>query len=107
MDDVIDHAAPMSTSSHAGGDAPIAATFQTRFNPATLSYSYFPVKAAQLFTTVGKARRVYVLATHGVFSGDSCAQLRSAPIEKVLVTNSIPQEEHVKQCDKIKVRHKQ
>ena len=71
---------------------------------ASRSAASSAVKAAHLFTTVGKANRVYVLATHGIFSGDSCAQLNSAPIEKVLVTNSIPQEEHVKQCSKIKVR---
>ncbi|MFL5341432.1 MAG: ribose-phosphate diphosphokinase [Gemmataceae bacterium] len=36
------------------------------------------------------ARAVYVCATHGVLSDDAVAKLRDAPIEEVIVTDSIP-----------------
>jgi ribose-phosphate pyrophosphokinase len=36
------------------------------------------------------ARAVYVCATHGVLAGDAVQKLRDAPIEQVIVTDSIP-----------------
>lgn len=36
------------------------------------------------------ARRVFACCTHGVFSGDALDLLKKSPIEKILVTNTIP-----------------
>jgi ribose-phosphate pyrophosphokinase len=36
------------------------------------------------------ARRVFVAATHPVFTGSAVERLRAAPVEEVIVTNSIP-----------------
>jgi len=38
------------------------------------------------------ARRVFACCTHGVFSGDALDRLKKSPIEKILVTNTIPLE---------------
>jgi len=36
------------------------------------------------------AKRVYAAATHGLFSGDANAVLREAPVDKILVTDTVP-----------------
>jgi ribose-phosphate pyrophosphokinase len=36
------------------------------------------------------ARRVFIAATHPVFTGSAVERLRAAPVEEVIVTNSIP-----------------
>jgi ribose-phosphate pyrophosphokinase len=46
--------------------------------------------AAHTARNVGKARAVYILATHGVLCGDAIPRLRAAPIEKVVITDTIP-----------------
>ncbi len=46
--------------------------------------------AAKIAKTVGKARAVYIFATHGVLCGDAISRLRSAPVEKVVITDTIP-----------------
>jgi ribose-phosphate pyrophosphokinase len=46
--------------------------------------------AARTARTVGKARAVYVFATHGVLCGDAIKNLREAPIEKITITDTIP-----------------
>ena len=48
------------------------------------------------------ARKIYSCATHGVLCGDAIARLRSAPIEQVIITDSIPLTEE-KQLPKINV----
>jgi ribose-phosphate pyrophosphokinase len=46
--------------------------------------------AARTARTVGKARAVYVFATHGVLCGDAMKNLREAPIERITITDTIP-----------------
>ena len=46
--------------------------------------------AARTARNVGKARAVYVFATHGVLCGDAMKNLREAPIEKITITDTIP-----------------
>lgn len=46
--------------------------------------------AARTARTVGKARAVYILATHGVLCGNAIKNLREAPVEKIAITDTIP-----------------
>lgn len=41
------------------------------------------------------AARVYVAATHGLFSGPSAERIRNAGIEEIVVTDTVPFEKHV------------
>ncbi|PTB70022.1 ribose-phosphate pyrophosphokinase [Trichoderma citrinoviride] len=59
-------------------------------------------RAAKLLKREG-ATKVYALITHGVFSGDSIARVNASAIDKVIVTNSVPQEEHRRLCPKLEV----
>lgn len=45
----------------------------------------------------GGARSVYAVVSHGLLSGDSMSMLAQLPLEKIVVTNTICQTEHVKQ----------
>lgn len=49
------------------------------------------------------AIKVYAILTHGIFSGPAISRINNAPFEAVVVTNTIPQEEKIKQCPKIQV----
>ncbi len=46
-------------------------------------------KAAEAILSRG-ATKVYTVATHGIFAGDAIAVLETSPIEKVIVTDTIP-----------------
>ncbi len=46
--------------------------------------------AARTARTVGKAKAVYIFSTHGVLCGDAIKNLREAPVEKVVITDTIP-----------------
>lgn len=50
-------------------------------------------RAAKLLKKEG-ATKIYALLTHGVFSGDAISRIKASAIDKVVVTNSVPQEEH-------------
>ncbi|KXX77596.1 Ribose-phosphate pyrophosphokinase 5 [Madurella mycetomatis] len=50
-------------------------------------------RAAKLLKKEG-ATRIYALLTHGVFSGDAISRIQASAIDKVVVTNSVPQHEH-------------
>jgi ribose-phosphate pyrophosphokinase len=54
-------------------------------------------RAAKLLKKEG-AHTVYALVTHGVFSGDACDRINASAIDKVITTNSVPQEEHLAKC---------
>jgi len=58
--------------------------------------------AAELVKERG-ARKIYVAATHGVFSGDCIKQLKAAPIDEIVVTDTIPLREEVKALGKVTV----
>jgi ribose-phosphate pyrophosphokinase len=48
------------------------------------------VSAAKTARTIGKAKAVYIFATHGVLCGPAIKNLREAPVEKVIITDTIP-----------------
>jgi ribose-phosphate pyrophosphokinase len=49
------------------------------------------VAAAEAVVKRGRAKKVYCIATHGVFGGDCLEQLQACEcIDKVVVTNSFP-----------------
>lgn len=59
-------------------------------------------RAAKLLKKEG-ATKVYALITHGVLSGDAIERINASALDKVVVTNSVPQEEHKKRCPKLEV----
>ncbi|KAL9032067.1 MAG: hypothetical protein Q9214_008124, partial [Letrouitia sp. 1 TL-2023] len=59
-------------------------------------------RAAKLLKKEG-ATKVYALITHGVLSGDAIERINASALDKVIVTNSVPQEEHKKLCPKLEV----
>jgi ribose-phosphate pyrophosphokinase len=60
------------------------------------------VKAAGALKTNG-AERVLACAVHGVLSGAAIDRLESAPIDQVIITNTIPFDGDRARCKKIKV----
>lgn len=59
-------------------------------------------RAAKLLKKEG-AKKVYALITHGVLSGDAIERINASALDRVIVTNSVPQEEHEKLCPKLEV----
>ena len=59
-------------------------------------------RAAKLLKKEG-ATKVYALLTHGVLSGDAIERINASALDKVVVTNSVPQEQHMKRCPKLEV----
>jgi ribose-phosphate pyrophosphokinase len=59
-------------------------------------------RAAKLLKKEG-ATMVYALVTHGVLSGDAIARINASAIDKMVVTNSVPQDEHKRLCPKLQV----
>ncbi|KAG1693185.1 Ribose-phosphate pyrophosphokinase 2 [Nymphon striatum] len=49
------------------------------------------------------AVKVYAILTHGIFSGPAVSRINNALFEAVVVTNTIPQEKHMKDCEKVQV----
>ncbi|XP_022254077.1 ribose-phosphate pyrophosphokinase 2 isoform X2 [Limulus polyphemus] len=47
------------------------------------------------------ASKVYAILTHGIFSGPAISRINNASFEAVVVTNTIPQDSHMKECSKI------
>ncbi|VDM67687.1 unnamed protein product [Strongylus vulgaris] len=47
------------------------------------------------------AEKVYAFCVHGIFSGPALQRLNNSKFEAVVVTNTIPQDENMKQCPKI------
>jgi len=60
------------------------------------------VKAATALKQSG-AERVLACAVHGVLSGAAIARLEAAPIDQVIITNTIPLDSDKARCTKIKV----
>ncbi|KAJ3562431.1 hypothetical protein NPX13_g8570 [Xylaria arbuscula] len=50
-----------------------------------------------------RATVVYALITHGVFSGDAIQRINLSAIDKIVVTNSVPQDNHRRACPKLDV----
>ena len=59
-------------------------------------------RAAKLLKKEG-ATYVYALLTHGLLSGDAIERINNSALDKVVVTNSVPQDEHQKRCPKLEV----
>ncbi|KAK2629926.1 hypothetical protein QTJ16_000746 [Diplocarpon rosae] len=59
-------------------------------------------RAAKLLKKEG-ATKVYALLTHGVFSGDAIDRINASPLDRVVVTNSVPQDQHLRLCSKLEV----
>jgi len=59
-------------------------------------------RAAQLLVKHG-AKKVYALITHAILSGNAVQRINDSVIDELIVSNSVPQDEHVKACNKIKV----
>lgn len=59
-------------------------------------------RAAKLLKKEG-ATTVYALITHGVLSGNAIETINKSALDKVVVTNSLPQEEHQQRCRKLEV----
>jgi ribose-phosphate pyrophosphokinase len=47
------------------------------------------------------AQKIYAYASHAVFSGKAIDRIVESPIDRVVVTNTIPLSPHAKQCGKI------
>lgn len=60
------------------------------------------VNAAQLLKEKG-AGLIWAAATHGVLSADAIERINSSPIEKVIITDSIPQPEKVTKNSKFEI----
>ncbi|KAF8458535.1 phosphoribosyltransferase-like protein [Kalaharituber pfeilii] len=60
-------------------------------------------RAAKLLKNKGKATKVYALVTHGLFSGDAIDRINASALDKVVVTNTVPQHEHQRLCQKLEV----
>ena len=52
------------------------------------------------------ATKIYAILTHGIFSGPALSRINAACFEAVVVTNSIPQVQHMTECQKIQVYSK-
>ena len=59
-------------------------------------------RAAKLLHQHG-AKRIIALVTHGVLSGDAIERINASALDQVVVTNSVNQAEHVRQCPKLEV----
>ncbi|KAI0169333.1 phosphoribosyl pyrophosphokinase [Hypoxylon sp. FL1284] len=59
-------------------------------------------RAAKLVRKEG-ATAVYALLTHAVLSGDAISRINASALDKVIVTNSVPQDEHKRLCPKLEV----
>ena len=49
------------------------------------------------------AEGVYAFVTHGILSGPALKTISESPLEKLFVTNTIPQSSNQKSCGKIEV----
>lgn len=58
-------------------------------------------KAAEALKKRG-ARKVYAYATHAIFSGNAANNLRESVIDEIVITDSIPLSDDMKQVEKVK-----
>lgn len=59
-------------------------------------------RAAKLLKKEG-ASKVYALITHAILSGDAIERINASALDKLIVTNSVPQAEHERLSSKIEV----
>jgi ribose-phosphate pyrophosphokinase len=46
---------------------------------------------------------IIAIITHGILSGKALDRINESPLSSVIVSNTVPQDEHMKACSKIKV----
>lgn len=61
--------------------------------------SYTITRAAKLLKDQG-ASKVYAIVTHGIFSGDALSRISQSCIDKLVVSNSVPQHETIEYLGK-------
>ncbi|KAK7053846.1 ribose-phosphate pyrophosphokinase 3 [Favolaschia claudopus] len=49
------------------------------------------------------ATRICAIVTHGILSGNALANVEGSQLEKLIVTNTLPQKENIEKCKKIEV----
>lgn len=49
------------------------------------------------------AKRVFAIITHGIFSGAAMEKIESSDLEAIVATNTIPLQEKMAKCSKLKV----
>jgi len=49
------------------------------------------------------AKSVMALVTHGILSSNALEKITNSKISEIVVTNTLPQEDHIAACDKIKM----
>ncbi|KAF2260058.1 phosphoribosyl pyrophosphokinase [Lojkania enalia] len=59
-------------------------------------------RAAKLLKKEG-ATKVYALITHGILSGEAIDRINASALDKVVVTNTVDQGDHLKRCSKLEV----
>ncbi|GAB5591735.1 ribose-phosphate pyrophosphokinase [Umbelopsis nana] len=64
--------------------------------------SFTITKAAKVLRDNG-AVKIYAIITHGIMSGDAVERIQRSYLDEVIVSNTVPQDEHVQRCSKIKV----
>lgn len=57
--------------------------------------------AAEKLSEAG-ATSVYAIVTHGILSGSACQRILNTSLQALVVTNTIPQENNMAECDKIR-----
>lgn len=60
------------------------------------------VLAAQ-YLAEGGATKIYAIVTHGILSGDALKNVEESVLEKLIVTNTLPQTQNQELCKKIEV----
>ncbi|QRV76022.1 ribose-phosphate pyrophosphokinase [Ceratobasidium sp. AG-Ba] len=60
------------------------------------------VRAAQHLQEAG-AERTFAFVTHGILSGNALENIEKSVLEKVVVTNTIPQKQNLARCKKLEV----
>lgn len=60
------------------------------------------VLAAEQLKEAG-AHRIFGIVTHGILSGSALEKVSASSLEKLVVTNTIPQHQNAANCDKIEV----
>ncbi|KAJ3122517.1 ribose-phosphate pyrophosphokinase [Nowakowskiella sp. JEL0407] len=64
--------------------------------------SHTITKAAHALIENG-AKSVYALITHAIMSGDAIERINKSDVGEIIVSNSVPQEEHMEVCGKMRV----
>ncbi|KAL2759666.1 hypothetical protein ACRALDRAFT_1046950 [Sodiomyces alcalophilus JCM 7366] len=59
-------------------------------------------RAAKLLKKEG-ATAIYALVTHGILSGDAIPRINASAIDKLIVTNTVPQIDHRRLCPKLAI----